>query len=45
MPRLFPSIKEEYINHFYQIDELDDELSRSSNDIIETEQCNDLALQ
>ena len=33
-----------HINHFYRIADRDDELSRSSNGIIESWQCNDLAL-
>ena len=41
IPRLFPSFKEGqsclgHINHFYRIDDRDDELSRSSDSIIES---------
>ena len=33
-----------HINHFYPIEERDNELSRSSYGIMESQQCNDLAL-
>ena len=44
IPSLFPSLSLRHINHFYRIEDKDDELSWSSIDIIESWQVNDLAL-